>query len=186
MEVFEAIYGRRSVRRYLSKPVEDEKVVKVLDAGRWAPSGGNAQPWRFIVVKDEKLIKLIKMISPGMFSEPPVLITICRDLDEAYVKGGEDGKEFVSVADISMAAQNMMLAAHALGLGTCVIRSFDKRAVRRLLEVPDNVEPELLLAVGYPAQAPEKPPRKPLSSVTFLNRYGERWRLLEEQEAKGG
>lgn len=187
MDVFEAIYERRSIRKFLEKPVEHDKIVKILDAGRWAPSGGNTQPWRFIVVDEKNLIKMIKMFSPGMFSEPSVLIVICRDIEEARRKGGEDGERFVSIVDISMATQNMMLAAHALGLGTCVIRSFDKNVVRKLLEIPENIEPELLLAIGYPSYKPGKPPRKPLTSIVFFNKYGKSYEFATTRgtETKG-
>ncbi|RLG89285.1 MAG: nitroreductase family protein [Thermoprotei archaeon] len=175
MDLFEAIYGRRSIRLFKGDEVNDEKIIKILDAGRWAPSGGNIQPWRYIVVKDKNIIKLIKMFSPGMFSEPPVLIVICSDKKEAFERGGVLGRDYLSIVDCAMAAQNMMLAAYALGLGTCVIKSFNSKAIREILEIPNHVEPELIIALGYPAEKPTPPPRKPLSDITFLNRYQKRW-----------
>lgn len=181
IDIFKAIYGRRSIRSFKSDEVDDEKIIKILDAGRWAPSGSNIQPWRFIVVKDKKLIKLVKMFSPGMFSEPPALIVICSDKKEAFEKGGIIGRDYLSIVDCAMAAQNMMLAAYALGLGTCVIKSFNSKAIKEILELPNNIEPELIIALGYPAEKPITPPRKPLSNVTFLNKYGIGWERVAEK-----
>ncbi|MCS7139541.1 MAG: nitroreductase family protein [Candidatus Nezhaarchaeota archaeon] len=175
MELFEAIYDRRSIRSFLSAEVEDEKILKVLDAARWAPSGGNIQPWRFIVIKDKQLIKLVKAFSPGMFSEPPVLIVVCSDRKEAYERGGVLGRDYLCVVDCAMACQNMLLAAHALGLGACVIKSFNELALREILELPPSLIPELIVALGYPAERPTPPPRKGLGDIVFLNKYGQRW-----------
>ena len=179
MEFFEVVYSRRSIRKFLDRDVEDEKIIKILDAARWAPSGGNIQPWRFIVVKDRKLIKLIKDFAPGMIGEPPVLIVVCSDRREAYEKGGVLGRDYLSIVDCAMATENMLLAAKALGLGSCVIRSFNPKAVKEILELPEPVEPELLVAIGYPAEEPSPPPRKELKEITYINRYGVRWEVLE-------
>ena len=178
MGLFEAIYGRRSVRRFLDRDVEDEKIVKILDAARWAPSGGNIQPWRFIVVKDKKLVKAIKAFSPGMFGEPPVVIVVCSDREEAYRKGGEQGRNYMSIVDCALAVENMVLAAYALGLGSCIIKSFNAEAIREILDIPEHVVPELLVSIGYSAEKPVPPPRKELKDIVFLNRYGQRWNIL--------
>lgn len=81
----------------------------------------------------------------------------------------------MSVADCSMAVENMLLAAHALGLGTCVVKSFSRVAVKEMLEIPDGVEPELLVVLGYPAQSPKPPARIPLREIAFLNKYGRKF-----------
>lgn len=177
--MFKAIYERRSIRSFKKGKVGDELIVKVLDAARWAPSGGNIQPWRFIVVKDEKMVRLIKMFSPGLFGEPPVVIVVCSDKREAYRKGGEIGRDYLSIVDCAMATQNILLAAYALGLGTCVVKSFNSQAVKKILKLPDHVEPELLVTLGYPLETPKPPPRKPLNEIVYLNYYGERWSLNE-------
>ncbi len=81
MEVLEAIRSRRSIRRFKPDPVPERLLLEILDAGRWAPSGGNIQPWLFIVVKDSKTLKLVKMFSPGLFGDPPVVVAYIADLD---------------------------------------------------------------------------------------------------------
>jgi len=173
MEFFEVVCKRRSVRRFKHNDVEDSKIRKVLEAAIWAPSGSNIQPWRFVVVKDKDLIKKIKMFSPGMFSEPPVLIVVCSDEKEALEKGGSLGRDYLSIVDCAMATQNILLASCAVGLGSCVIKSFDEAAVKKILGLPEHFSPELIVALGYPDEEPKPPKRKPLSEITFLNRYGE-------------
>ncbi|MGQ9759466.1 MAG: DUF6092 family protein [Candidatus Methanomethylicaceae archaeon] len=173
MDVYEVIKGRRSVRNYKEEPVPDEVVEKLLDAARWAPSGGNIQPWRFVVVKDRDLLDLVRKVSPGYLGNAPLAIVICSDREWAYRVGGALAEEYLTVADCSMAAVNITLAAHALGLGTCIVKSFSHMAVKELLNIPKGVEPELMVIVGYPAEVPKLPPRNPLSKITYLNRYGE-------------
>lgn len=85
-------------------------------------------------------------------------------------------KEYLSVADCSMAAMNITLAAHALGLGTCIVKSFSHIGVKELLGIPNGVEPELMVIVGYPTSIPNPPPKEPLEKVVYLNRYGEQYR----------
>ncbi len=173
MEVLEAIRSRRSIRKFKSDPVPEKLLLEILDAGRWAPSGGNIQPWLFIVVKDSKTLKLVKMFSPGLFGDPPVVVAICSDRKRAREVGGKLAEEYLSTVDCAMAAQNMMLAAHALGLGSCIIKSFSAQAIRKVLKLPDHVEPELLLSLGYPDEQPQPPPRRPLEDIAFLDQYGE-------------
>ncbi|GEM_PF-45221 len=173
MDVLEAIKARRSVRSYKEKPVPDDLVEKMLDAARWAPTGGNIQPWRFIVVKDRTLLDLLKKVSPGYLGNAPLAIVICSDKEHSYKVGGQLAKDYLTIADCSMAAASITLAAHALGLGTCVVKSFSHIAVKELLNIPKGVEPELIVVVGYPANIPKPPPREPLDRIVYLNRYGE-------------
>ncbi|MBC7113398.1 MAG: nitroreductase family protein [Candidatus Methanomethyliales bacterium] len=173
MDVLEAIKARRSVRSYKEDPVPDDLIEKILDAGRWAPTGGNIQPWRFIVVKDRTLLDLLKKVSPGYLGDAPLAIVICSDKGYSYKVGGQLARDYLTIADCSMAATNITLAAHALGLGTCVVKSFSHNAVKELLNIPEGVEPELIVVVGYPANIPKPPRREPLERIVYLNRYGE-------------
>jgi len=170
MDVLEAIITRRSIRQFLRQPVKPELLEQVLEAARWAPSAGNRQRWRFVVVQDRSLVQLVKRLSPGISSVPPCIIAVCSDPPGG--KGRFD--EYLSIVDCAMATQNMLLAAHALGLGACVVRSFSSAGIRELLGLPDGVEPELLVTLGYPRETPEAPPRRPLSEVVFKDRYGAR------------
>jgi nitroreductase len=175
MDVFEAIMNRRSVRRYKPDAVPRELTEKMLDAARWAPSGSNIQPWKFIVIEEKKILDLVRKVSPGYLGETPLAILVCSDRDKEYRRGGALGRDYLSVADCSMAVENMLLAAHALGLGTCVVKSFARTAVKEFLEIPEGIEPELLVIVGYPTHVPAPPARIPLGETAFLNKYGHRF-----------
>lgn len=166
MEVWEAIRGRRSVRSFLPRPVERELLERLVEAAIWAPSGGNAQTWHFVVITDPEQLRRIKTVSPGLLGDPPAVIAICQDLEEARRKGGELGASFLAPVDAAMAAQNILLAAHDAGLGTCVIASFHKRAVARLLGLPEGMEPVVLVSVGWPEEVPP-PPRRRRDVVSF-------------------
>jgi nitroreductase len=173
LEVLEAIKDRRSIRRYKPDPVPDELIEKILDAGRWAPSGGNIQPWSFIVVKDPKILGMLQKVSPGYLGVAPLAIVVCSDRRKAFEMGGRLGRDYLTIADCAMAVENMLLAAHALGLGGCPIKSFSSVAVKEILEIPENVEPEFIVTLGYPDEKPSPPPRLALREISYLNRYGE-------------
>jgi len=175
MDVFEAIRDRRSVRKYKAEPVLDNLVKKLLEAAVWAPSGSNIQPWNFIVIKDRKVLDMVRKISPGYFGDAPLAILVCSDKERAFKLGGELGRDYLSVAGCAAAVQNMLLAAYASGLGTCVVKSFSSTAIKHILEIPTEIEPELLVIVGYPDQSPKPPSRRQLREITFLNRYGEKY-----------
>jgi len=167
MELWEAINGRRSVRAFLDRPVERNVLERLLEAAIWAPSGGNAQTWRFVVVTESKRIRSIKTVSPGLLGNPAAVIAVCQDLAEARAKGGTLGETFLAPVDAAMATENLLLAAYAEGLGTCVIASFHRGAVGRLLDLPKGVEPMLLISVGWPAERPPALPRRKDDIVSF-------------------
>jgi nitroreductase len=170
MDVFEAIRGRRSIRCFTDRPVKEEVLRKLVEAGIWAPNGGNWQTWRFVVVTETSMLKKIKMVSPGLLGDPPAMIAVCQDVEEAMRKGGRIGAESVSLMDTAMAAQNIMLVAHALGLGTCAIASFHAEAVQRVLRLPKRIAPQLLISVGYPKNKPNPPGRR-TDGICFFEAY---------------
>ena len=170
MDVMEAIKGRRAVRRFQEKEIPMDALKKILEAGIWAPSGSNIQPWEFIVVREKANIEKIRLISPGLFGNPSALVVICINKKLAE-KGGKMGEES-ALMDVSMAAQNMMLAAYSMGIGSCPVISFNKPALKELLEIPPHLEPVLILIFGYPKFWPKPPKRKPLEEVAHLEQYG--------------
>jgi nitroreductase len=173
MDVFEAIEGRRSVRKFRLKAVERELTEKLLNAACWAPSGGNIQSWKFIVMEDRTTLEMVRKISPGYFGQTPLAILVCSDKTRAHRVGGTMGRDYLSIADCAMATQNIVLAAYALGLGTCIVKSFSHAAMKEILEIPEGVEPELLVVVGYPDASPAPPHRIPLKENTYLNKFGQ-------------
>lgn len=172
MELWEAIKGRRSVRSFLDRPVARETIERLLEAAIWAPSGGNAQTWRFVVLTNPAEIKRIKIVGPGLLGNPTAVIAICQDLVQARVKGGNLGETFLAPIDAAMATQNLLLAAYAEGLGTCTIASFHRRGVRRLLRLAEGIEPILLVSLGYPAQLPIAPARRQEGVFVFGASHG--------------
>jgi len=170
MEVFAAIRKRRSIRLYEKKPVNEEKLNRVLEAGRLAPSADNRQPWRFVVVTDDKIKeKLRAAYDEEWFVSAPVIIVGCAVPEEAWVR--MDGQEYWMV-DVAIAMQNMILTATELGLGTCWIADFDEEATRKALKLPLGVRVVAMTSLGYPAE--EKRPvgeRKPFSEIVFYNNW---------------
>jgi len=153
-ELLKIIKGRRSVRRYSQEPLQLEDLKLLVDSARWAASGGNLQPWKFVIVMDKKMLKAIKMMAPGIIRDtPPALIVICHD--EKRISGDRE----MQLYDIGAAMQNMLLMAHALGFGACPIASFDGESVAELLDLASHIKPLLLICVGKAVDTP-KPPHK--------------------------
>ena len=169
LEVFEAIKSRRSIRMYKRDPVPEDSIIKVLDSGRWAPSAGNRQPWSFIVLKDEEVKrKVAEATTYGIFlADAPLGIVVVIDPQEASPRSG-------GVEDGAIATQNMLLAAHALGLGTCWIGSYNSAyedKVKEILKIPRNRRVLSIISIGYPDESPTSA-RRELSEIVFTDKYG--------------
>jgi nitroreductase len=149
--VFQAIKARRVSRSFTSDPIPRDILVQLLTAARWAPSAGNRRIHKFIVVEQQQTIQLIRSVSPGMLAHPTALIVICTDkvkaTEEEGVKLALDSTTWI---DVGAAAQNMMLAAHELGLGACPTTSFSHSGVGTILNLPARLEPEYILQLGHP------------------------------------
>ncbi|MGC9069524.1 MAG: nitroreductase family protein [Thermoprotei archaeon] len=165
------IKGRRAIRAFKETEIPRDYVIKILESGIWAPSGSNIQAWEFILITDKNMIEKIKLISPGLFGNPSALIVLCINKEKAK-KGGRLG-ENMALMDISMAAQNMMLMAYSLGIGSCPIVSSNKIGLKELLEIPEYVEPALIISLGYPQFWPKPPQRRPLQEVVHLEKFGQ-------------
>lgn len=168
----EVIRNRRSVRSFSNKPISQESIEKLLDAGRWAPTPSNVQSWRFVVIQSSDHIEILKNLSPGFPKEATLAIAICSDQRDME----NFGKAEVSILraeEGAMAAQNMMLVAYSLGLGSCCVASFSATGISTLLELPDYIQPVLLIALGYPKKTPSAPERQKLSKITSWEVYQE-------------
>ncbi|MEE8354998.1 MAG: nitroreductase family protein [Candidatus Bathyarchaeia archaeon] len=162
MDVMEAILKRRSIRAFTDEPVPDEAVERLMEAARWAPSGGNRQFWRFIEVRDSRRLDMIKMFSAGLKGDPTLIIAICSKITEP-----------LNFLYLGMASENIMLEAVELGLGSCAIASYSEGPVKQLLGIPDDLELVLLLSMGYPDESPKPRPKKPLDEIAFSEKFGE-------------
>lgn len=173
MELLTAIRERRSIRRYSEKDVTLEQVLALIDCARWAPTASNLQAWEFQVTLDRAKIDALRSVSPGMFRAPKAIVAIAIDKEKARRRGGAGG-ELLGLMDACFAAQNILLAAQEMGLGTCVVRSFHQGATARLFGNPEPVVPELLITIGYPAGPTRRTKRRPLAELVHLERWGVR------------
>lgn len=145
---------RSSVRHFKNKVIDKEILVKILEAGRIAPSAANRQPWQFLVLQDKENIKLANVTyKRDWLKEAPVIIIICGDHTQSWVRM-TDGKDHCDI-DIAIAVDHMTLAASDLGLGTCWICAFDAKRASELFGLPSHIEPIVMLAVGYPVDQPD-------------------------------
>ena len=141
---------RRVTRQFTSQAVPTESLQRIVEAGRWATSGGNRYPHRFLVVRDPQRISLVRAASPGMLWEPPAIIIIMLDTEQAKADLMDVDPLTSSYIDVGTAAMNMMIMLQSLGLGACPVTSFSKSAVSAMLELPANLSPEFILILGYP------------------------------------
>lgn len=172
MDVFDCMKSRRSVRKFLEVPVEWDKIGKILDAARFAPSAGNLQTWKFIVVRDkEKRHKIAEAaLHQWWMEKAPVHIVICAEMRRIKQFYGIRGERLYSVQSCAAAVQNILLAAHSLGLGACWVGAFDEDRVATILSIPGDAElrPQAIIPIGYPDEKPRTPPRLPLENNTYL------------------
>jgi nitroreductase len=149
MDVMNAIKTRKSVRAYLDRPVEEEKLNVVLEAARLAPSASNRQEWRFVIVRDAEIRKKLAAVAGGQafVGEAPVLIVACAETDGHVMRCGQPCYPI----DVAIALDHMSLAAVGLGLGSCWIGLFDEKKVKDILHIPDQIRVVELMPLGYPS-----------------------------------
>lgn len=180
MDLIKAIKARRSIRHYKATPVADEDLATVLEAARWAPSWANTQCWQFIVVKNtdikDKLAETLSHNNPATsaIKNAPIVIVACAELKKSGFYHGEPGTDKGDwfMFDVALAMQNLVLAAHVLGLGTVHVGNFDAQKVARLLKIPDNVAVVEMTPLGYPEDEPKIPRRRELEEFVFYESYG--------------
>ncbi|HHT62941.1 MAG: nitroreductase family protein [Bacillota bacterium] len=164
---------RFSVRNYQARPVEEEKLMQVLEAGRVAPSAVNYQPVHFIVVRNEEIKKKVaSTYKRDWLLTAPVIIVVCGDHSRSWRRG--DGKDHCDI-DAAIAIDHMTLAAVELGLGTCWICAFNSMECHKILGLPSHIEVIALLPLGYPGQEADterhQTQRKPLDELVSWDKY---------------
>ena len=176
-QVLNNIKTRRVVREMTNQAVERSQIETILEAARWAPSGGNLRPHRFVVVQNPETRRLIRLVSPGMFQRAPVLILICIDWN-IVAEHNLPPNDRALYIDVGTAAQTMMLAAHAIGLASGPVTSFSKEAIRVILNLPDNYTPEMFICIGHPA-ATVRPGMRAWKKITWQDLT--RWERFEDE-----
>ena len=182
MDVLEAIKKRRTIRTYKTTPVSQDTLDIILEAGRLAPSWGNTQTWRWVVIQDQNLKMQIaeKVLRPGnrgtdAVKTAPVIIATCAELNKAGFREGQPSTDkggYWYMFDAALALENMVLAAKSLGLGTLFIGGMNANKVESLLGVPQGYACVILMVLGYPDEEPEARPRKEMAELVFRDRFG--------------
>jgi nitroreductase len=170
LEYTDLVRKRRSIRRYKSDPVPEQHLKSILEAARLAPSWGNHQCWRYIIVTEQDIKQRLAEAGEEWVSEAPVIIVVCADPKASGHKPGMD----YFMLDVGISFEHLILAATNLGLGTCWIGGFDEKIAREALGVPDGIRVVAYTAIGYPdIKKGEVFARKPLRDICFYERYGQ-------------
>lgn len=165
MSLIDTIFTRRSVRRYEQKEIPTDVLEKIIEAGRQAPSAANMQPIRFIIVNNHEIMK---KMSNGLFNRfiknAPLVIVGCADVNSRLT-----GKW--AVVDVTIALQNMVLAAWTLGVGSCWIGAFNDEKIKAWLKIPSKWKVTALITFGYPAEQPKQKRKKPVKKMFSFNSF---------------
>jgi SagB-type dehydrogenase family enzyme len=198
MHVMEAIKKRRSIRKYKKVAVEWDKVVAVLEAGRYAPTAGNLQSWKFIVVSEEELKRKVSeaCLNQHWIAEAPMIIVVCANPPKVVQHYGDRGEKLYMIQDCAAAVENMLLTATDQGLASCWIGAFDDDLLINVLGIPERAKAMAVVVLGYADEEVPEPFKTPLESLVFLQKYGNRikninivlwdWSLEMEKYAKAG
>lgn len=170
MDVFEAISKRRSIRKYKDTPVEEDKLHKILETARIAPSAANRQEWKFLVVKGrETRQKLVNAANGQQFvGEAPVTIVACSTESEKVMPCGQ----YAFTVDLSIAISFMILEATELGIGTCWLGAFKEDEVKKILDIPEEIRVPAMFTLGYADESPVPRPRKDFGDIVCYETYG--------------
>jgi nitroreductase len=177
--VLDLIKSRQSDRKYSDTPIEQDKLERIVEAGRMSPSACNAQPWKFVVVNDPSLVLKVadaasaKLIGMNSFvAQAPVIIVIVREKSNMSSKVGATIKDKdYSLFDIGIATENICLQAKAEGIGSCIIGWFDEKMIRKLLEIPRSKRVELIITLGYSLSEQREKRRKSPDETVSYNKY---------------
>lgn len=185
MDTIECIKTRRSVRKFENKPVSWDDLMTILDAGRLAPSAGNLQSWKFIIVKDPDPKEQIARacVDQLWIADAAFIIVIVSESEKMKRFYDARGERLYSVQGCAAAAENMLLAAHNQGLGACWIGAFDEEKIKTILGCPAETRPQIIIPVGYPAETAQKPNKYPLENVAYWRYW--RGRVYDVDKALG-
>lgn len=174
MDIQDAIENRRSIRKFFPRPIEMEKIGILIDAGARAPSVGDLQPWKFIVVTKAKQLQGVADSCPyeRWLYQAPLIIVICSLYEKAEEFYPGKGSLWASHS-CAAAAENMLLKAVDLDLAGCWVSAFESEKLRDVLHIPTEAEPEIILAIGYPDETPGAKKLVPFDSNVYFNSFGD-------------
>jgi nitroreductase len=173
MELIEALMTRRSVRRFRTEQVADELLWKILTLGNAAPSAGNLQAREFIVVRDGEIKQRLARAAydQNFIREAPLAIVVCGNQERTSKGYGARGEQFYSIQDADAAVMHILLAAHALELGSCWVGAFDDKEVSSILNLPSYIRPIAIIPLGYPKKVPDQTSRIPIEKIVHFDNW---------------
>lgn len=174
------IHTRRSIRKYQDVPIPFEHVGRVIEAGFQAPTAGNVQDVRYVIVQEkEKRAKIAEAcLQQYWMAVAPVHIVVCVDIKRGKQFYGIRGERLYSIQHAAAAVQNMLLATHNFGLGACWIGAFDEEAIKSICGIPEYARPEAIVTLGYADEIPPRPPKYILETYTYIERYNNKIRTF--------
>lgn len=173
-ECLNQISSRRSIRRFSSEPIDEGHINDIVKAGFSAPSAGNRQPWRVIIVTDQDVKNQLGNAAGGQtfIAKAPVIFVVCGVPEESAQRYKERGKTLYVLQDTAALTLNILHAAHMLGFGACWIGAFNEEEVSKILRIPSNMRPVSMIPVGkIEGNLPEMRPRRNLSEVIIQERF---------------
>lgn len=173
LHVFEAIKERRSIRAYSNKMVPEKAVEKLIEAARWAPSAGNTQPLELVTVKEIEVKRKLSdaALNQTFIQTAPVVIVVCANLNRSISAYGDRGKSLYSIQDTAAATQNILLAAHEMGLATCWVGAFREDEVRKVVNAPKGVKPVAIIPIGYAAEKSGVPQKRHIGNLIHYEKF---------------
>ncbi|HOL82546.1 MAG TPA: nitroreductase family protein [Caldisericia bacterium] len=180
-DILEIIKSRRSIRNYKNEKIKDEEILKIVEAGRWAPSASNNQPWRFIIVQNVELIKKIgdacKILTINSFVEKaPLIIIIYTEKKHRWVE-----------LDCGICAENMMLEAHSIGIGSCFVGAFKENKIKEIINLPEDFNVVGLITFGYKENEKEPTLRLDLKDIVKYDFYTkDKTKIVSKKSIKSG
>ena len=180
-DILEIIKSRRSIRNYKNEKIKDEEILKIVEAGRWAPSASNNQPWRFIIVQNVELIKKIgdacKILTINSFVEKaPLIIIIYTEKKHRWVE-----------LDCGICAENMMLEAHSIGIGSCFVGAFKENKIKEIINLPEDFNVVGLITFEYKENEKEPTLRLDLKDIVKYDFYTkDKTKIVSKKSIKSG
>jgi nitroreductase len=164
------ILARTSCRAFRADPLPETDIDRLIEVLRWAPSAGNMQPWRFLVIRSQELrARLARAAGDQDFlAQAPVAFVICVEPERSAARYGERGRFLYALQDTAAATENLLVAATALGYGSCWVGAFDENAVHEILAIPKGLRAVAMVPVGIPAESPARRPRRGRAEIVEI------------------
>lgn len=176
METNECILTRRSIRKFFDIPVPLEYITEIINAGIHAPSAGNLQSYKFVVVTDDETRLKISdaCLAQSWITTAPVIIVICSEVEKLERMYGMRGKKMYSLQECACVAENMLLKAHDLDLGACFVSAFDNETLKEVIDAPKDIIPQIVIPLGYADEKVPSPSKYEVRDLTYFDKWDQK------------